>query len=188
MKKIILLGTFLFISVIGYGQKTSIKGNVLTTLAGVPNFGIEQQLGKHFTFQFDAAASFWTIDDVPYKFIMLFPELRYYIDKSGKGFFIGGHFGGAKYKLRKWNYTHKYQEGYSVLMGGTIGYQFILNDRLNLELFLGGGHQEASYKGYYLKTGERYDGATNYNRSGEWLPYRGGIMLVYKIKNKTELQ
>jgi hypothetical protein len=35
------------------------------------------------------------------------------------------------------------------------------------------------YKGYELKTGERYDSPYAYNKSGEWIPYRGGVMLSY---------
>ena len=38
------------------------------------------------------------------------------------------------------------------------------------------------YKGYLLSTGERYDLAKEYNKSGELIPYRGGLMLVYKLK------
>ena len=160
--------------------QTSIKGNI-TTLVGVPNFGVEFNLSEKTTFQVDAAASFWTIDGVPYKFLLLFPEFRYYPRKSGYGFFVGVHVGGGKYKLRKWNHTGDYQDGYSVFYGATVGYQFTLSDRLNLELFLGGGNQQGHYKGYSLETGERTDGAKKFNKSGEWLPYRGGIMMVYKF-------
>lgn len=165
--------------------QTSIKGNI-TTLVGIPNFGLETNLGKKTTFQIDVAASFWTIDGVPYKFALLFPEFRYYTRESGYGFFAGAHIGGGKYKLQKWNQIGGFQEGYSVFYGLTIGYQFHLNSRLNLELFLGGGSQQGYYKGYSLETGERTDGATGYNKSGEFLPYRGGIMLVYKLKNKKD--
>lgn len=164
-------------------SQTSIKGNLITGLVAVPNFGAEFSLSNKTTFQVDAAASFWRINGIPYKFLLLFPEFRYYPRKSGYGFFVGAHVGGGKYKLQKWNYVDidAYQEGYSLFYGLTVGYQFILNDRFNLELFLGGGSQQGFYKGYSLITGERNDGGVNYNKSGEFLPYRGGLMLVYKL-------
>ncbi|ULC58214.1 DUF3575 domain-containing protein [Flaviramulus sp. BrNp1-15] len=182
-KKYLVLGLLIVFPFITLSQ-TSIKGNALTALIAVPNFGAEFTIGEKTTFQVDAAASFWTIDGVPMKFILLFPEFRYYTKESGYGFFFGAHIGGGKYKLQKPQYfdTDYYQDGYSLFYGMTIGYQFILNERLNLELFLGGGSQQAYYKGYSLETGEREDGATNYNKSGEFLPYRGGLMLVYKLK------
>ena len=50
-----------------------------------------------------------------------------------------------------------------------------------LEVFIGGGSQQAFYKGYDAITGQRKEKAKNYNKSGEWLPYRGGIMICYKL-------
>ena len=104
------------------------------------------------------------------------------------GLYFGLHIGGSKYKFQKWNYinTDNYQEGYSVMYGGTIGYQVKINDHFSLDAFLGGGSQQGFYNGYLLSTGERYEHARKYNKSGEWLPYRGGIMIVYKLGRKNE--
>ncbi|GAB1855550.1 DUF3575 domain-containing protein [Flavobacteriaceae bacterium MHTCC 0001] len=163
-------------------SQTSIKVNI-TTLVAVPNIGAEFHLGEHTAFQFDIMASFWTIDGVPYKFGVAFPEFRYYTKEAGYGFYFGAHIGGGIFKLQKWNQAvvNSYQEGFTILFGATLGYQFKLSERFNLELFLGGGSQQAQYKGYSLETGERGDGAVGYNKSGEFLPYRGGLMLVYKL-------
>lgn len=185
MKKHLLVIALLFCAhFLVLGQTTSIKGNV-TTLAGIPNFGVEFDLAKHTTFQFDVMASFWTIDGIPYKFGVAIPEFRYYTKEAGRGFYAGAHVGGGIFQLQKWN-QNGFQEGYTILFGATIGYQFRINDRFNLELFLGGGNQQANYKGFSLITGERTDGARGYNKSGEWLPYRGGLMLVYKLKKKEK--
>ena len=65
----------------------------------------------------------------------------------------------------------------------TLGYQWKLSEKWALDLFVGGGHQEAFYKGYSIETGERYDTwIHDYNKSGEWILYRGGLMIAYKIK------
>lgn len=171
----------LFYGSILSGQ-TSLKGNI-TSLAGIPNFGAEFELGKHTGFQADIMASFWTIDGVPYKFGVLIPEFRYYTKNYGVGFYIGAHVGGGIFRLQKWS-QGGFQEGYTVLFGATIGYQFKLSERFNLELFLGGGNQQANYKGFSLETRERVDGARGFNKSGEFLPYRGGLMFVYKLRKR----
>jgi len=164
-------------------SQTVIKANV-TTLLGVPQVGAEFKLGKKTTFQIDALASLWkSINGGPQEIYMVFPELRYYAKNAFDGFYIGGHIGGAHYNMQKWNYfnTDKYQKGYSVYYGITLGYQIKINDHWAMEAFLGGGNQQGYYNGYYLSTGERYEDADHWNKSGEWLPYRGGVMFCYKL-------
>ncbi len=166
----------------GYGQTTA-KINA-TTLLGLPQIGIETGLGKKTTFQVDFMASLWkSVNGAPHDLYMLFPEVRYYTKQKFDGFYVGGHIGGAKYKLQKWNYinTDSYQDGYSIFYGATIGYQLKINEKFSFDVFLGGGSQQGFYKGYLLSTGERYEDAKDYNKSGEWLVYRGGIMVAYKL-------
>ena len=181
--KNLFTAVFYFLVCTSYSQ-TSIKFNAATALVGVPNIGFETNLSKKFTFQFDATASFWkSVNNAPMKFFILIPEVRYYTKEAGKGFFVGAHIGGASYEFQKWNYINSdnYQKGYSILYGITLGYQFIVSPKLNLEIFAGGGYNQGYYKGYLLSTGERYDIAKDYNKSGELIPYRGGLMLVYKL-------
>ena len=69
--------------------------------------------------------------------------------------------------------------------GLTVGYKKILSKRFSLELFLGGGYTMSHYKGYNGLE-QRVDniGEENYrpfNGSGEFLIYRGGLMIIYKI-------
>jgi hypothetical protein len=52
--------------------------------------------------------------------------------------------------------------------------------KIYVDCFLGGGWHQGYYKGYYI-VGERYETVRNYNKSGEWLPYRGGVMVSYKL-------
>ena len=173
----------LFFSQLVWSQ-TSLKFNVATALIGIPNIGFETNISEHFTFQVDATASFWkSVNGGPQEFLMLFPEVRYYTSGAKKGFFVGGHIGGSAYKIQKWNYLNSdyYQKGYSVMYGATIGYQFKIGEKFNLEFFLGGGSQQGYYNGYLVSTDERYENARNFNKSGELLPYRGGLMLVYKL-------
>jgi hypothetical protein len=182
MKMFLLLITLL--SVTTTFSQTYAKINGVTALILVPNVGIETGLGKKLTYQFDVTASFWeSFNGAPFKTIMVFNEVRYFIKQKFDGFYIGGHVGGSKFELQKWNYlnTDNYQKGYNYFLGITIGYELKIDKHWLIDIFMGGGNQQGFYKGYKLSTGERYDAHTDYNKSGEWLPYRGGFMVCYKF-------
>jgi len=182
MKKIfiVILLFFFFHS----QSQTYIKANALTTLLTIPNIGIETSIGKKSTFQFDILASPWkSIKGKPAQFYVFIPEYRYHFHEKNNGFYVGAHIGATKFNFQKWNYlnTDKYEKGFGYVMGVTIGYQTKINDKFGLDCLLGGGNQQGFYKGYYLSTGERYETAKHYNKSGEWLPYRGGVMVTYRL-------
>lgn len=163
-------------------DKTYIKGNAASFLLAMPNIGIETRIGEKTTFQIDILASLWnSVNGVPFKFATLTPEFRYHFNEKFNGFYAGIHFGGSIYKISKYGRANEYQEGFGYMVGSTIGYQKKINTKLLLEFFIGGGSHQGFYKGYNIKTGERYDNAEKYNKSGEWIPYRGGIMIAYKL-------
>jgi Protein of unknown function (DUF3575) len=164
-------------------SQTYIKFNGVTALAAVPNIGVETSIGKKMTFQLDATASFWeSVNGSPYKALIITPEVRYFFKEKNNGLYVGGNLSGSTFKLKKYGYESGfYQQGYNYILGATIGYQWKLNDKWGLDLFVGGGHQEAFYKGYD-HNGVRYDTWIHkYNKSGEWVLYRGGLMIAYKI-------
>ena len=184
MKKLFIF-TFLFISICSQSQ-TYIKGNAITALALIPNIGIETSIGKKSTFQFDILASFWSsIDGKPYEFYVFTSEYRYHFKEKYTGFYVGANAGFDSYNVTKWNYidigVHQIGVGYT--LGATIGYEKKLNDRFMLDFFLGGGTHQGFYHSYYIETGKRFeqDKAVGRNKSGEWLPYRGGIMISYRL-------
>lgn len=184
MKKYLSL-LFLASTFFSYGQ-TYVKFNGASALALIPNIGVEISIGKKVTFQFDATASFWeSVNGAPFKALIITPEVRYHFNEKNNGFYVGANVSGGTFELQKYGYkdTDFYQKGYNYMLGLTLGYQWKLSDKWALDLFVGGGHQEAFYKGYLLSTGERYDTwIHNYNKSGEWILYRGGLMIAYKIK------
>lgn len=184
MKKLLLF-TFLLIT-IHLQSQTYIKGNAATALVLVPNIGIETSIGKKSTLQFDVLASFWnSVNGVPMQFYTFTPEYRYHFQEKYNGFYAGANIGGAIYKLQKWNYRKDYpsyyEKGLGYFAGATIGYEKKISDRFMIDVFLGGGWHQGFYKGYDINTGERYESAKHYNKSGEWLPYRGGVMISYRL-------
>lgn len=182
MKKIVAI-LFILTATSSFGQ-TFIKGNAATAVLLIPNVGIETSIGKKMTFQFDVTASLWkSVKGIPSEFYMFVPEVRYYFKEKFNGFYVGGHMGSTFFNFQKWNYknTDKYEEGLGYNLGATIGYQRKISNKLSLDFFLGGGWHQGFYKGYYIGTNDRYETAQNYNKSGEWLPYRGGVMLCYRL-------
>lgn len=160
-----------------------LKVNGITALVLVPQVGLEWARDPRTSVQVDVTASFWrSVDGAPMQFVMLVPEWRRHLRALGSGPYFGLHVGATAFKLQKWNYrgTDKYQEGFGLLAGATIGYERTLASGWVLDAFLGGGTVQTKYKGYLLSTGERYDGEPGFNESGEWLPYRGGVMLSYR--------
>jgi hypothetical protein len=184
MKKLFIF-TFLLISICSQSQ-TYIKGNAVTALALLPNIGIETSIGKKSTFQFDVLASFWSsINGKPYQFYSFISEYRYHFNQKYNGFYAGANIGFDSYKVTKWDHFDEgtYQTGVGYVVGATIGYEKKLNDRFMLDFFLGGGNHQGFYHSYYIATGERLerDKAVGRNKSGEWIPYRGGIMISYRL-------
>lgn len=126
-------------------------------------------------------------------------EGRYYFNEAFRHFYVGANIATSAFTLQKWNYwsdepyyndygevftsSNLYQKGYSLIIGVTLGYQFKVSDRWNIDLYGTLGTSQDFYKGYDRTTGERYDRKDNqFNRSGEILPYRGGVMISYKLK------
>lgn len=179
--KILVLFSFF-----GSSAQTYVKFNAASALIAIPQIGIETRIGEKWTFQADVLASFWeSFNGKPLRVLIVTPEVRYHFTEIDKGFYLGGNISGGTFKLQKYGYkeTNDYQQGYNYIIGITAGYNWKINEKFVLDFFIGAGHQEAFYKGYDLTTGERYDTwIHDYNKSGEFIPYRGGIMLAYKIK------
>lgn len=183
MKRFLLL-FFLGLSGITQSQNR-FNVNAVTTLVGFPSLGYEKPLNAHLSFHLDAIGSpLNSYNDMPLRFLIITPEVRYYPSKDHRGFYVGGHVGGSVFKLQKYGYenSNKYQKGYNYMMGASFGYVYFVSERIALEAFLGGGSIQSFYKGYDITTGERYDGAEKFNKSGEWLPYRGGISIILQLK------
>lgn len=177
-----------------------LKGNAVLIPIGIVNLGLEHQLSKKITVQGDVLISPWKSfagHELQYYSISL--EGRYYFDAAFKHWYLGANIAGSHFNAQKWNYWNDsigideetgiarknsdlYQKGYSVIFGITGGYQFTISDRWNIDIYASIGSSQDFYKGYDRARGDRYDKATKYNKSGEFLPYRGGVMISYKLK------
>lgn len=176
-----------------------IKGNALLAPIGIINLGIEKQISPKYTIQGDILISPWkSFAGHELQIYSVSAEGRYYFKEAFKHWYIGANISFAAYNLQKWNYWNDgtyvteagnvyqnkdiYQKGFSIMLGVTGGYQFQLSERWNLDLYATIGTSQGFYKGYDRVSGNRYDGADGLNRSGEIIPYRGGVMISYKFK------
>lgn len=206
MKKVLSI-ILICLSIFSFSQNndTYIKGNALFLPVGMLNVGVEHGFSEHITGQADLFVSPWkSFAGKHAQVYMLGFNGRYYFKESFKKFYLGADFSLARFNIQKWGYwnddfyVHKngvvtpyinsnlYQRGYSVMIGGLAGYQFTLGQRWNLDVYIGIGTMQSFYKGYDELSGVRYDTegdsmGRETNRSGELLPYKGGIMISYKL-------
>ncbi|MCV9929139.1 DUF3575 domain-containing protein [Flavobacterium sp. LS1R49] len=167
-------------------SQTYIKANAATALVAIPDIAVETSIGKNLTLNVDLMASFWESfnGNNPMKFATFTPEVRYHFNEKFNGFYFGGHMGADIYEIQKWNYwdTNKYEKGFGFRLGATIGYEKKVSDKFMLDFFVSGGWHQGFYHGHYNDgTPGRYEPTVNWNKSGEWLPYGGGVMISYKL-------
>ncbi|KQT18607.1 hypothetical protein ASG31_03860 [Chryseobacterium sp. Leaf404] len=185
--------------------QTEVKVNTLFLPVGVVNAASEQKLTKHITVQEELFISPWkSVSGRHLQIYMATLEGRYYFTESMKKWYVGAYFSVANFNLQKWNYwndmvvldendqpeiladgstrvTSRYQKGYSFIFGISGGYHFIINQKLGLDIFAGIGSSQGLYKGYFKDNNQRYDQPHGWNKSGEIIPTRGGLMLTYKL-------
>lgn len=183
-------------------KKLYVKGNALLIPIGIINAGLEYQLNNKFTLQGDVLVSPWkSFFGHELQYYSASIEGRYYFKEAFDGWYLGANIGVSSFVLQKFNYwnddpypskneenviftkSNLYQKGYSFLAGITAGYQFKLSDNWRMDLYGTIGTSQDFYKGYDRVSGKRYDEKPDgYNRSGEIIPYRGGVMISYRLK------
>ena len=178
-----------------------VKANALFLPIGILNAAVEYQLNKKMTLQAELFISPWkSFAGKDAQVYMVGLDGRYYFNEAFKHFYVGANISAARFIIQKYNYwgdgpyqysetspiydrSDVYQDGFAFMIGATVGYQFQLCQKWNMDLYLGAGTVQSFYKGYVHSLGIRYDtdSAPGYNRSGELLPYRGGVMISYTL-------
>jgi hypothetical protein len=180
-------------------KEIRLKANALFLPIGIVNVAGEFQVDKKITIQGDVFISPWkSFSGHELQYYSASVEGRYYFKQAFNGFYLGANIAASQFTLQKWNYWNDdiyinekkesfiksdlYQKGHSILLGITAGYQFRLSDKWSMDIYGTVGSSQDFYKGYERGTGKRYEDATGYNKSSEILPYRGGVMIAYKIR------
>lgn len=180
IRKSIVTAVLLLISGCALAQNTTLKTNALYWAVAVPNLSVETKLGKKVTFNGDVVFSFWeSINSRPMRGFQLIAEGRFYIKEAFKGFYVGGYVAYDHYKVSKWGHPwYEVQHGNGLALGITLGYQMEIARRWNMDFYAGGGWHHGWYYGEDRLNGGRY---ADWNRSGEWIPYKVGVAFAYKL-------
>lgn len=161
--------------------QTYLKWNAAYWAVGIVNMSVETKISDRWTFNGDVVYSPWkSINGNHFEFVQIIPEFRFYLKEAFNGVYFGGYGTFHIFDLTKWNYwnKNKYQRGEGFGFGATVGFATDIGKRWNLDVYVGGGWQDSQYKGYNSPSGEMYK---NKNGSGEWLPYKFGITIAYRL-------
>lgn len=204
--KKVLLTAFLFSAHCSVYAQTEVKVNAVFAPVAIINAAVEKPVSDHFAIQGEVFISPWK--SFAGRHLQLYlgtAEARYYFGAEHRKWFVGGYFSGGFFDMQKWNYLNKvpitdengeqvynsdgspritnvFQRGFALVFGIDAGYKFKISERINLEAFIGVGSVQGFYHGYLADTNERSETAENWNKSGEILPTRGGLMLSYVFK------
>lgn len=133
-----------------------LKTNVVGLGMAMVNAAIEVDVTRHWSIALPVYYSAWNYfkETIKFRTIAFLPESRYWISEENDGFFAGAHFGLAYYNFA-FNGKYRYQDHLRqtpALGGGfSIGYRLPVskNDRLHLELSIGGGVYKLYYDIFY---------------------------------------
>ncbi|WP_124639775.1 DUF3575 domain-containing protein [Amniculibacterium aquaticum] len=203
MKKIFFLTFLLSVLSVEAQNKLYAKGNALFAPFGIINIGLEKQVAPKYTLQAEVFVSPWkSFAGKDAQIFMFGLDGRYYFNEAFKSWYVGANASLTYFKIQKWNYwndnvfqldattkpyinSNLYQEGFGFMLGAVVGYQFQLSEKWLMDFYAGFGSVQEFYKGYDKISGERYDDPYHtrvWNRSGEFLPYKGGVMISYQLK------
>ncbi len=195
MRKIVLTLALLLTTLCVWAQDRSggiylePKLNVAAACVGIVNPALEIGFGKSSAVEYSSVTSFASDSFLgtgyPLLINMIMAEYRNYIfSDEHNGFFVGADVGWNEYKMHKAlipfmqnvALSRSYDWGVGIFLGVTLGYKFRLTDELHLEASASGGWQHSWHEPYV-------DGVQVYpfNASGEWLPYKCGLYLSYRL-------
>ena len=195
MKKLILCLLILFSAFLeSKSQVVDAKVNILSGCIGIYNPSIEIGFNKSSALSFDYVGIFGKENFLgtgyPCMLNMVLFGYRHYLKKDiHKGFFASADFGLDMFRMNKniiplFPHDHS-NEGYDVgsswMAGISLGYKHKFNYRWGMEASLSYGFHHAQHEGYTEEGVRLFE----LNASAEWVPYKAGIYLTYRIGKKN---
>lgn len=187
MKKHLLL-FIAFICIIPlHGQKLTSKTNLIYGSTLTLNLIMEVGLTEKLTLDIATGYNPWKFkDNKRFQHWLVQPELRYWLCEQFNGLFFGVHIHGAGFNVANVKFPYfsfrslkdKRFEGWLTGGGVSIGYQWILGKRWNLEAALGAGYAYMDYAKYGSEDNSALLGRGSYNY---WGITRANLSFVYFI-------
>ena len=163
--------------------RLAVKSNVLYDITTSMNLGTELKVGRKLTLELPVTYNPWTFNDnKKFKFILVQPELRWWLCEPFSGHFFGVHSHYAYYNVggvgSDWMKQYRF-EGWLAGGGITYGYQLYISPRWSLEASIGIGYAYLKYDRYDCITCGRFIE----NKSKSYFgPTKAAISFTYLIK------
>lgn len=183
MRKLLIIVFAVLAPCIAKGQKIGVKSNLLYDATATINLGFEAGLGHKTTLDVSGNYNGWSFGDARWRHWMVQPEFRYWLCERFNGHFFGLHahymdFNAGGVNFSKQFHHNRYQ-GYLYGAGLSYGYQWILNNRWNLEATAGLGYARVHYNKYPIADCGSKLRTRNRNY---WGPTKIGLSIIYIIK------
>lgn len=163
------------------------KTNQLYNATHTLNLGVETRLYEKYSLDICVNWNPWTFTaNRKFKLIAIQPELRYWVNDSFDGHFVGTHLTYIHYNIGKVNFPlgifpelkkHRYQ-GNAYGFGVSYGYQWKLSTLWRMEATLGLGALYVDYRKYECSICAKQISEGNQYYFG---PTKAAISLIYKI-------
>ena len=180
MKKLILFGAAISISVAVSAQHVALKNNLLYDATTTPNLALEVGLGKKTTLDLYGSYNPFTFGNHKrFKHWLAQPEFRYWLKKPMEGHFFGVHLHVGAFNIAV-DDKNRYQspDGF---YGAGLSYGHVLPFARHwaAEFTIGAGYVHTKYDTYYnIPNGTRFEKGIAYNY---WGLTKVGIGLVYRF-------
>lgn len=188
MRRLLLL--FFTLAVIPniYGQKVSVKTNILYDATANVNLGVEGKLAKKWSLDVSGNFNDWTINEHKWKHWFIQPEARYWFCEAFLKHFVAVHAIGGEFNVGNIHNNihflgtdlsklsdHRYQ-GWGIGGGIAYGYALPLNRQWNMEFEIGFGYVYLNYDVFQCQNCGRKIGSNHHNYVG---PTKAALNLVY---------
>lgn len=187
----VLIVLLIHTTLISSAQTVDVKVNIPAGAVAIFNPSMEVGFASHSAISMDFVGAFarknWMGTGHPFLLSMGLFGYRYYFKKDvHQGFFLGGDFGLNTFKMNKNivplvinDKNNAYDVGYGYVIGSTFGYKYRFNYRWGIETSISYGFHHCQHEGY-SNNGNR----GKMSASAEWVPYKAGVYLTYRIGNK----
>ncbi len=186
-KEAMLLYILLPLSLTAYGQKASLKTNLLYGATTTVNGAFEIGISSKSSIELSGGWNPWKFaDNKQLRHYLVQPEFRWWFCETFNGSFMGVHLLGGEYNageiklpmgIFKSLKDYRY-EGYYYGGGASVGHQWILNKRWSVESILGVGYIRTHIDKYpFGKCGKKLS-TDDKNYFG---PTKTGVSLTYYL-------
>ncbi len=189
---ITFVGALCFVtSALAYTPSAEVKGNIAAAAVAIFNPSFEIGFAPYSSLALDYVGIYaeesWMGSGRPFLFSMgVMGYRRYFKRDEMRGLYVGAEVGADIFRINKGNlfFLSKYKNtgssydvGYGFVMGAVVGHKWYLGRRLTLDINASFGWHHAMHEVYDS------DGQLQIplNATGEWLPYKAGIYLGYRL-------